>query len=88
MVWAARLSVATKTTRGDLEAVVQSALRTLELPWDIDDKSLPSVKALIDAAKSDKKSNGTEVRFVLLRKVGDFVIEPLPWTMITQLLSV
>ena len=87
MVWACRLSEALGVAaRGVAEEVVDT-LRRLQLPWDVEDEGLPGLAALLEAARYDKKSDGEHVRFVLIRKVGDFVIERMPWTMINKTLG-
>ena len=87
MVWACRLSEALGVAEPGLEEEVVETLRRLQLPWDVEVDALPGLAALLEAARYDKKSDGEHVRFVMIRKVGDFVIERMPWTMISKTLG-
>ena len=87
MVWAARLSERLAVAATGLEAEVRTTLVGLGLPADPDRAELPSLDDLIEAAKGDKKGDASEVRFVLLARVGEPVMQRLRWDDVRRALS-
>ncbi len=86
MVWAARLSERLGFAAAGLEAEIRSTLVGLGLPADPEAPGLPSLSELIEAAKGDKKGDSSEVRFVLLARIGEPLIERLRWEAIAAAL--
>jgi len=79
MVWAARLSEREGVAQPGLEARVIGASTAMGLPVAVDAPGLPTLDALIEAARGDKKADAGGVRFVLLAEVGAPVIRRLSW---------
>ncbi|HRE89665.1 MAG TPA: 3-dehydroquinate synthase [Myxococcota bacterium] len=86
MVLAARLSDRLGVSRS-LEPRVTAALTALHLPHDPLGPDRPTLGALIEAARGDKKALGAEVRFVLLTDIGDPVVTRLAWSDIARHLA-
>ena len=87
MVLAARLSEILGVGHEGLENQVRHALRVLGLADDPASEERPGLDALVAAARSDKKSDGEKVRFVLLEKRGQALIRELEWSQIKVSLS-
>jgi 3-dehydroquinate synthase len=87
MIQAARVSEAVGVAAPGLEAAVRAPLFAVGLPVDTDAPGLPDVQSLIDAAKSDKKADGTHVMFVTLAAVGRPLIRTLAWGQIGEALT-
>lgn len=79
MVLAARLSDRLGVASA-LEPRVTAALAALHLPHDPLGPERPTLAALIEAARGDKKALGAEVRFVLLADIGRPVLTRLTWS--------
>ena len=79
MLLAARLSERLGVAPLGLEAEVRRLLLDLGLPADPDGPGRPSLAALIDAARGDKKADSDGVRFVLLSGLGAATLERLSW---------
>lgn len=87
MVWAARLSERLGVAAAGLEADVRATLDAFGLPHDPEAEGLPTLDALLGAARGDKKGDADAVRFVLLAKVGEAVIRRLPWAEVRAALA-
>lgn len=83
MVLAARLSDRLGVSTA-LEPRVTAALAALHLPHDPLGPHRPTLAALIEAARGDKKALGAEVRFVLLSDIGEPRLTRLSWSDIAQ----
>lgn len=86
MVLAARLSDRLGVATG-LEPRVTTALAALGLPHDPLGPGRPTLSALIEAARGDKKALGAEVRFVLLADIGRPLVSRLGWDDIARHLT-
>ena len=86
MVLAARLSDRLGVSRS-LEPRITAALAALHLPHDPLGPGRPTLSALIEAARGDKKALGAEVRFVLLADIGQPILRRLAWSEIARHLA-
>ncbi|MND06771.1 hypothetical protein D3C83_283460 [compost metagenome] len=66
---------------------MRRTLGDLGLPADPDDPALAPLAALVEAAKGDKKGDATEVRFVLLARIGEPLLQRLRWADIATALG-
>lgn len=97
MVWSARLSERLGVAAPGLEAEVVRVLAALDLPHAPDGgpgapggpggHGLPTLAALIDAARGDKKGDAESVRFVLLAALGEPLVRRLAWSDIAAALA-
>jgi 3-dehydroquinate synthase len=87
MIQAARVSEAIGVAPAGLVAAVRAPLEAVGLPVDTDAPGLPDVPSLLDAAKSDKKADGSTVMFVTLTAVGRPLIRTLAWGQIGAALT-
>ncbi|MCB9728757.1 MAG: 3-dehydroquinate synthase [Deltaproteobacteria bacterium] len=86
MIQAARVSEAVGVAPAGLEAIVRAPLEAVGLPVDTEASGLPDVPALLAAARSDKKADGSTVMFVTLAAVGRPLIRTLAWDHIGEAL--
>jgi 3-dehydroquinate synthase len=87
MVHAARVSENIGTSAPGITERVVAVLSAAGLPVDTAAPGLPSIDALLDAARSDKKADGDTVRFVVLEEVGCSLIERLTWDELADALT-
>ncbi len=87
MIQAARVSEAIGVAPAGLVAAVRAPLEAVGLPVDTGAPGLPGVPALLDAAKRDKKADGSTVMFVTLAAVGRPLIRTLAWGQIGAALT-
>jgi 3-dehydroquinate synthase len=87
MVHAARVSENIGASGPGLAERVVSVLSAAGLPVDTTAPGLPSIEALLEAARSDKKADGDTIRFVVLEEVGRSLIERLTWDELADALA-
>ena len=86
--WASRLSESLGTAATGLTPRVVSVLTALGLPADTAAEGRPALSDLCIAARTDKKSDQSHVRFVLMEDMGQTLIRTLAWTQIEETLAV
>lgn len=87
MLWSARLSEKLGVASPGLEGRLVGIFDSLGLPSDTQGEGLPSLLALIEASRHDKKADQTHVTFILLEDIGKAVMQRLSWTQIEEALS-
>ena len=87
MIWAARLSERLAVAAPGLEAAVHQALAAFGLPHAPEADGMPALASLIEAARGDKKGDAETVRFVLMPRIGEAVVQRLAWAEVQRALA-
>jgi 3-dehydroquinate synthase len=87
MVLAAQISHILGTAEAQVAQTIAIALKELGLPHVPFSEHLPSIDAVLEIARSDKKGDGTRISFILIEKVGSPLIRELDWSQIEEAFS-
>ena len=88
MVLAAQISHAFGHASEKIVTSITDALKELGLPHVPFSEHLPTMDAVLDIARSDKKGDGNRISFILIEKLGSPLIRAFDWSQIEEVLSV
>jgi 3-dehydroquinate synthase len=87
MILAAQISCILGSAEAHVAQTIEIALKELGLPHVPFSEDLPSIDAVLEIARSDKKGDGTRISFILIEKVGSPLIREVNWSQIEEALS-